>query len=308
MIKRLYLANGQLAQPLAGTSDDIALDTATITYILSVLNVGDWAYLTITWMDKLEVVRVHLDYSGLNVDRGIGTRQHGFPMGASVRYKLTQSEIEDKVSAPTLNIVASGYGVMSAVEFNGQWILGYTPLQIQAVGGIQTYYTDDGNLVIVDAVGAFGCCGGAGGAGAPAIPGPYFYLTSQLYPFNVVESGINTAPQGRGRDGKPFGPPFNFMLLNEFFTVHDSLKSMVSTYDMSMIGGSHSYTDLEALKTSVSLHDAIMFGGTEAYTQTEALQGSAYPLSALLYGGAVTYSDASSAVKTSVLVHDMTVA
>jgi len=308
VIKRLYLANGTLTTPLASTSEDIAVDSTLGAYLAAQLDVGDWTYLSLMWQDKVEIIRLHMEFSGLEVDRGINGQRHSYPAGSVVKYQLTQQEIQDATNSAPLNLYASGYGAATVDNTGSTWTVGYPTLTTQTVGGIETYYTDLGELVITDKIGAFGCCG-EGLDGAPGIDGPFFYFTSMLYPLNITDSGIDGMPQGRAKDGHPFNWPFDFQLLNKWFTQVDMrIAATLTAKDFNLYGGAHSYAFLDKAYATIVVEDSLLYGANHTYAATENLYSDAYPLSALLYGGAVTYSTDIDQLYGTISVSNMTVA
>lgn len=298
MIKRLYLANGYLLSPLDRTSDDIAVDASIATLLQAKLGMGDHCYLTLVYRDKLEVIKVRKDYSGFRVDRAQdGTCRQGFPTNTTIKYTLTGAEIADSVDIGVWSIYASGYGMATVVGGNGSWAVGLDTIHADTVGGLDAR-TEGNELVISDKTGMFGCCDG-GITGAPFIPGPFFYLTSQLYPQEVVE--IMT-PQPKDRDGNSI-PPINFdlpwWLLTQPSQIEQYIGRGISVFDWQNFGSQGSFTapPEQYMKTGVGVGiytEWLKYGGQEAFTAPveQYIGRDCYPLQMLLFGGEVTYDRA----------------
>lgn len=298
MIRRLYLANGTLQAALPKWSDDITVDTATAQYMLSVLNIGDWAYLELKWMDNTEIIKVYLNYSGLQVNRSQdGSSRFGFPVGSTVKYKLTQAEIQDateNANTNPLNVYASLTGFATVTGSAGTWTIGYPNINVQGVGGIKGHYSiSDATLYLDQYYPAAGCCSIAG-TGAPLIAGPDFYFTSQPYP----AEGLDWMEPNPNRDKPGQNTNFGFgdlWLLTQPNVVEPGLGSTPDLISVLTFGsaGSFSVTDEYINPNSVFITSAETFGGAAAFTAVEAtyMEGNCYILQALLYGSEVQYNN-----------------
>jgi hypothetical protein len=295
VIKRLYLANGTIVSPLDKSSNDIAVDTSIATLLQDNLNLGDHCYLTLLYKDNLEVIKIRRDYSGFRVDRGQdGTVQYSFPAGAQLVYRLTSAEISDAATVLDWNIYASGYGFATVVGGNGTWEIGLDAIHADTVGGLTTR-VEDNELVISDNIGAFGCCDG-GLTGAPFIPGPFFYLTSMLYPQESIEA---VTPNPKDRLGSPI-PPISFdsqwWLLTQPSVLDKYVGHDISLLDWENYGGEATFTaptDKYILPTvGVGVfEDWLEYGGQKEFTvpPEKYILTNCYPLEMLMYGGEVDY-------------------
>lgn len=295
MIKRLYLANGTLQTALSKSSEDIAVDATTATYILSVLGIGDWAYLTLEYMGLVEVVKVYLNYSGLNVDRAQdGTKREGFPAGATVIYKLTQAEIQDATPASTVNIYAALTGYIDVTVSGSTTTISYPYLTVQGNGGIRGYFTTiDATLYLDSWYPAAGCLSIAGN-GAPLIGGPDFYVTSQPYPVLVVDEYMAANPQNLENPGTGdfgFGPLWT---LTQPMIYDGYMQSSAGLGMMNVFGseGSFSVTDAYMAAQGGTVNSINVYGTQGSFTVSDTgyMQGGAYPLQMLIFGSEVEYN------------------
>lgn len=146
----------------------------------------DWYYLFIESDCAIEVVKV-LGRSGstLYVARGQDYAEAvAFPAGSKVYYGLTKAEILDATAqAGSLKIFTD------QVLYYKDNVIGYGPLSIQFKGANYLIGGSSPEISIGRQENAYGCCNGSDVA-AP-IPSPFIYLTSQMYPYEVVE-GIQT--------------------------------------------------------------------------------------------------------------------
>lgn len=293
MIKRLYLADGGLTAPLGKFADDIAVDNS-IAAQLTALNTGDYCYLTLIEEEKLEVIRIYRDYSGLGVDRAqSGTVRQSFSLAAKIQYRLTLSEIQDSVPISPANIYSAGTGVVSIEGSDGRWVVFLSPPQAQTLGGIDSR-TEENELVLFDRSGMFGCCDSSL-TGAPDIDGPYFYLTSQLYPHEVTE--IMT-PNPKDRSGNSI-PPINidgtWWLLTQPSMVEQYVTNSAAPFEWEKYGNAKAFSAVEQyIATGVDVGDWDKYGGEKEFTAPPAAYviPLCYPLEMFLFGGAVTYDRA----------------
>lgn len=295
MIRRLYLLNGKLSSPLTSTMDNITVDETTGNTLLTELDYGDFCYLTITDGANYEVIKVHRDYTGLNVSRGQdGTEQLGFSKDASIIYRLTGAEIQDACQIQAPNIYGSGYGIAQVNrETIGKYVISLPQLSLDCAGGISAY-TDGENTYIVDAIGAYGCCG-TSVVGTPGIPGAYFYLTSMLYPQEAME--IMT-PQPKDNNGNNI-PPINIDGGGWWTLVQPSLyekyisQSAETVGDWNLFGGEAAFTAApeKYINTSMSVGEMVEFGGQHSFTakDTSYISTASYPLLMQLFGNSVEY-------------------
>lgn len=292
MIKRLYLVNGNLTKPLDINEEDIAVDANTATQ-LSILNIGDWCYLTIIEGNKLEVIKITKFPSWYWVDRGQdGTDQFSFSTQAKIVYLLTAQEIEDAVSGTPLNIYPNGYGALEVNTGVNSWQISYTELSIQTLGGISWMNPDGYEIVITDNNGMFGCCDGSL-TGAPYAGGVPFYLTSQLYSFFTVEQFV-----GVNESNKATIPPLNidnpWYLLVQPVINQDWTSLPISINSWNMFGGAATFSATEPVYISsyINTNDWNMFGGAVTFSATEPVYVSmdAYVLDMESFGAAIVYS------------------
>jgi hypothetical protein len=298
VIKRLYLANGTILTPLSKASEDVAVDTSIATLLNEGLGIGDHCYLTLMNNNYIEVIKVRKDYSGLRVDRGQdGTCRQDFPAQTKLLYKLTSAEIQDASTAANYEIYASGYGFATVIGGNGVWVIGAPAIYADAVGGIETR-TEGNELVIFDRTGMFGCCDG-GVTGAPTIPGPYFYLTSMLYPQEAIEV---MTPQPKDKHGNTISP-INFdipwWLLTQPSLVERYLQTGITVFDWQKYGSEGSFTaPIEKyIRTDIGVGaygEWVRYGGQQEFIAPieHYIFRDCYPLQMLLFGGEVTYDKA----------------
>jgi hypothetical protein len=294
VIKRLYLANGILLAPLSKASEDVAVD-GDIADLLDTLGLGDHCYLTLVNECVLEVIKIRKDYSGFRVDRGQdGTCTQGFPTGTRIVYRLTGVEIQDATTAANYNIYASGYGFANVSGGNGNWTIGADAIHADTVGGIEAR-TEGNELVIFDKIGMFGCCDG-GVTGAPFIPGPFFYLTSMLYPQEVIEL---VTPNPKDRLGNPIPPIYfnsDWWLLVQPSILDKYVSHGVGLLDWENYGSETSFTAPTEKYISQDIgvgvfDDWYKFGGEADFTAPpeKYIARGAYPLEMLMFGGQVDY-------------------
>lgn len=299
MIKRLYLANGELLQPLQPSSDDVAVD-ASIAGMLATLGLSDHCYLTLINGCKLEVIKISRDNFGFHVDRGIdGTARQGFPVGTQIVYRLTKSEILDGINFNDYRIYADGSGYAYVNGGNGSWIIGAPPIHADTVGGI-TAYTEDNELVIQDNVGMFGCCDSSL-TGAPGIDGPIFYLTSMLYGQEAIEV---FTPNPKDKNGNSI-PPINFNLPWYLLTQPSGVERYFDTdlqpgkyADWNIFGGQKAFTAApeKYIRSSMGVGvygDWNEFGGQQAFTSAaeKYIRTDCYPLQMITFGNGIEYKN-----------------
>lgn len=296
MIKRLYLANGYLLAPINIVSDDVAVDTSTATLLQTKLGVGDHCYLTLLSDEKLEVIKIRRDYSGFRVDRSQdGTTRQNFPIGTQIVYRLTSVEITDASAFNPYNIYASGYGYATVLGGNETWSIEIDVVHADTVGGIETR-TEGNKLVISDRIGMFGCCDG-GVTGAPFIPGPFFYLTSKLYPYETVDIVSNNPKDKNGNLVPPMGFDNPWWLLTQPSVVEGVyVNQFMVPFEWQVYGGSEaiSVTEPTYVSQNIGTMDWNLYGGAEAFSSVEStyITMNAYVLEMLLFGSAVTYDRA----------------
>lgn len=295
VIKRLYLANGHLATPLDAYADDIAVDTS-VAGALQGLEIGDHCYLTLVEDDKLEVVQIRKDYSGFSIRRAQdGTIRQSFSLRANILYKLTAAEIVDAVVSSPYNIYASGYGFAEVTHLAGVWNISIPAIQAVTLGGVDSR-TEGNTLVLSDKVGMFGCCDG-GVTGAPSILGPFFYLTSKLYPYEAVEVVSNNPKDKNGNVIPPIDFDLPWWLLTQPSVVEPNyIRPDAAPFEWELFGGAKVFTVVEPqyVSQNMGVMDWEMFGGAEQFTSVEptyiAMDG--YILEMLMFGSAVVYDRA----------------
>lgn len=290
MIKRLYLVNGNLTQPLDKEDENIAVDVITAAQ-LDALNTGDWCYLTLLEGSKLEVIKITRFPSWYWVDRAQdNTNKFNFSTNAKIVYRLTSREIQDAVTGVPLNIYPDGYGAIEVNTGINSWQISYQKIGIQTLGGVSWMNPDGYEIVITDNDGMFGCCNG-GLTGAPYAGGVIFYLTSQLYAVFIKES-LTPTPNDKRTGQPPSSPIGNFTLFNMPI---DMITPQVVLGNFEMYGGStvlNPYID-SYISTTGSIVNAEMYGGAKNippyYDEYIALDG--YPLVMELFGNSVDYSN-----------------
>lgn len=246
VIKRLYLANGNLTQPLDKNDENIAVDANTAIQ-LATLNVGDWCYLTLIEGNKLEVIKITKFPSWYWVDRGQdSTSQFSFSTQAKIVYLLTAQEIEDAVNGTPLNIYPNGYGALEVNTGINSWQISYTELSIQTLGGISWMNPDGYEIIITDNNGMFGCCDG-NLTGAPYAGGTFFYLTSQLYAYYGLEWISPTPHDLNGNAIPPIDSTQDgWWLLQQPYSTDQFINPSVSVTGFNLFGGIityHNYID-----------------------------------------------------------------
>lgn len=298
VIKRLYLADGVLLAPLSKASEDVAVDTSIATLLDTLLGLGDHCYLTLLNGNTLEVIKIRKDYSGFRVDRGQdGTCRQSFPTNTKIVYKITGAEIQDATTVANYSIYASGYGFATVTGGNGSWVISADAIHADTVGGIETR-TEGNELVISDKIGMFGCCDG-GVTGAPFIPGPFFYLTSMLYPQEAIEV---MTPQPKDKLGNPI-PPINFntdwWLLTQPSLIEQYMSRGIAPFEWQKYGSEGSFTAPveKYIKTGMGVGvygEWLRYGGQQVFTAPieQYIGRNCYPLEMLLFGGEVTYNRA----------------
>lgn len=281
---------------------------------MSVLGLFDWAYLKLEHYGNTEIIKVYLTYSGLQVDRGQdGTERHAFPAGTEIKYALTQVEIQDATPASPLNVYPDLSSYAQVSGSNGEFIIGYPFIATQFEGGIRAYYTEsDATLHIDDWFPAAGCCSIAGN-GAPLIGGPFFYLTSQLYPVEVIEEFIAPNPDtDKNHHGtNPFGPGPLWTLTQPVVSEGYVGTGPAAFGPMNVFGGQKTYTDTEQYVASytVTMGPLNTFGGQAAGSVLDQyVSGNAYILQLLVYGNDVQYNnDIEKYIKSLVSITNITV-
>lgn len=295
MIKRLYLVNGNLTQPLDKNDENIAVDTNTATQ-LATLNVGDWCYLTLLEESKLEVIKITKFPLWYWVDRAQdGTCQFSFSTKAKIVYRLTSQEIKDAVTGTPLNIYSDGYG---AIEINtglNSWQISYQGINIQTLGGISWMNPDGYEIIITDNDGMFGCCDGSL-TGAPYAGGIFFYLTSELYAYFGTDS---VSPNPKDKNGNSI-PPLDSNRNNWYLLIQPSILDQYiglepSLGDWEMYGSSGSFTaPPDYVQPYVDIPEEwSLFGGAKQFSSVDQyVSTDAYPLEMFTFGSAVDYSNA----------------
>lgn len=298
MIKRLYLANGTLQASLPKWSEDVSVSAGMATYMASILGIGDWAYLAIKWYDQTEIIKVFVNYSGLQVTRAQdGTKAGAFPAGATIGYQLTQAEIQDAIDAlelPSLNLYPSGYGVAEVNLVNGVWELAYPAIDATTAGGIKTIYeTSDGVLYLTDYFPAAGCCTEAGN-GAPLIGGPFFYFTSQPYAIEAIDN-MQPGPNPKYPNENSFGFGNIWLLTqpNVIETMDMATKTGVNYVNVFGSQGSFSAVDEYVAPAGAYINYVNVFGsqGSFSVEDDDYLANNCYILQANLFGSAVAYDN-----------------
>lgn len=288
MIKRLYLVNGKLIQPLDSKDEDIAVDAATAAQ-LNTLNVDDWCYLTILEEDKLEVIKITRMPFWFWVDRAQdNTISYSFSSNAKIVYRLTTQEIRDAVNIAPLNVYPDGYGALLVSTDSNSWTIKYTDLNIQALGGISWMNPDGYEIIITDNSGMFGCCDGSL-TGAPYAGGVPFYLTSELYSVQFLMESISNNPK-RLYSNQPNNP---IVGMNIYEIPGDKMYNSISMGAVNVFGQSipYSYMDIGFI-SAAELQDINSFGGIKYLnTLDQYLKLDNYPLEVLLLGNSVDYID-----------------
>lgn len=292
VIKRLYLVNGNLTQPLDKNDENIAVDTNTATQ-LATLNVGDWCYLTLLEGYKLEVIKITKFPLWYWVDRAQdGTCQFSFSTKAKIVYRLTSQEIKDAVTGTPPSIYPDGY---SAIEINtgvNSWQISYQDIGIQTLGGISWMNPDGYNIVITDNDGMFGCCDGSL-IGAPYTGGVPFYLTSELYAVLNIEGYIGVNKSNKA-DIPPIDINTDWWLLTQPLIQQEWVSSPININDWNMYGGSESFSFSDMyVATSMGVLDWNRYGGAKSFSSVESkyILMDAYVLGMQLFGGAVVYNN-----------------
>lgn len=294
MIKRLYLANGQLTAPLDIYSEDIAVDATLAAMLDANLVVGDHCYLTLRNKGVIEVVKIRRDYEGYQVHRGQdSTSKQGLPTGTSITYMLTMAEILDGISLIPYHINADGTGYAYVTGGNGTWVIGAPQIHADTLGGISAR-AEDNVLYVFDHIGMFGCCDGSL-TGAPHIPGPIFYLTSMIYGYEGFD--IMT-PQPKDKNGNTI-PPLNFdslppwyLLTQPFIYELYSLANMV-VLPMQLFGGQKTFTAPvdKYIDIDMGVLDWQIYGTAGQFTAPPDKYTFAdmFPLKMVMYGGEIVY-------------------
>lgn len=289
MIKRLYLVNGGLTKALGNKDADIAVDNITAQQLVTGLSLGDWCYLALEYQDNLEIIKVTKTPIELQVDRAQdNTTAKNFPVGSKIKYRLTRQEILDKGNLQTLSISADG---LSGISISGYQI-SYKLNNPSTLGGIETTFEQDGEIVIRDKTGAFGCCD-SNLTGAPSVGGQIFYLTSQLYAYITNESVTGEPKDKNGNAVPPLNLQTNFWLLDQPQPKEEFVKTQVGMNEWSLFGGAKS-TVMQPngyVGTSADANDWNRFGGAKSFTAPpeQFISTNSYPLEMQLFGNAVEY-------------------
>lgn len=313
MIKRLYLANGHLAQPLDSSQDDIAVDSS-IASQLNTLSKGDSCFLSIIEDDKIEVVKITNQGTWYKVDRAqASTERQSFSTNANIVYRLTDQEIIDSVNGSPLALYYDGYSPIQITNNNGVFTVTYSQLNVQGIGGISCEIRNWSEIIISDNIGAFGCCD-TSLTGAPFPGGIPFYLTSQVYAVYDVDSyvGINRGtPSGKTVGGMPPKsyvdiPPVNvnsdgsggFWLLVQPNIIEPYVNNTISLGQWELFGSSTAFTVIESahyINNSISIVDGWqLYGGAAAFTVNETknyVSMDSYVLDMQLFGGSIIYNN-----------------
>lgn len=287
MIKRLFLLDGILGTPLHASGTRVELDAISGAYILQELSFVDWAYALV---NQSELVRIHVDDLGLRLDRGVdSTIAHSYPAGVSIKYAITQSELQDASAIFGVVLRPDSHGVADISGAAPNWSVGYAPITFNTVGGVDVSirYND---IIVYDRIGAFGCCGESV-TGAPDIDGPIFYLTSTLYPLLATESMAGYNERSKS-DAANRIPPFSWQI---WTAPYGYMQANAQPLGGDLWGGAESYTiSSEGLAHfgAVPL-DGDLYGGAVQYNAyvPEYLSVSGYPLEGQLYGNAVNYNN-----------------
>jgi hypothetical protein len=295
VIKRLYLVNGNLTQPLDKYDEDIAVDSATAIQ-LATLNVGDWCYLTLIEGYKLEVIKVTKLPSWYWVDRAQdGTCQFSFSIKAKIVYRLTSQEIKDAVSSTPLSIYPDGYGAIEVSTGVNSWQISYQDISIQTLGGISWMNPDGYEIVITDNNGMFGCCDGSL-TGAPYAGGVPFYLTSEIYAY-FGNDVLTPNPKYNGHSLAPLDTNTNNWYL---LTQPSILDKYIGMYvpqlgDWELYGSSGAFTaPPEWAQPYICIPgEWSIFGGMKQFQCTDQyISTDAYPLEMFTFGSEVDYNNA----------------
>lgn len=293
VIKRLYLVNGNLTQPLDINEENIAVDTNTANQ-LNILNVGDWCYLTIVESSKLEVIKITKFPSWYWVDRGQdNTSQFSFSTQAKIVYLLTAQEIEDAVNGTPLSIYPNGYGALEVNTGVNSWQISYTELNIQTLGGISWMNPDGYEIIVTDNNGMFGCCDGSL-TGAPYAGGTFFYLTSQLYSYYGTDI-ISPTPTDKNGNSIPPVNPNGWWLLDQPQPVEKYIALYGNLMQLNLFGSAVNYPYYidQYIGISGSLLNMNIYGGVKNVSpyvdQYMGLNG--YLLVMNTFGSAVDYSN-----------------
>lgn len=285
MIKRLYLADGYLLTPLDKYSDDIAVDSTLATLLTTGLNIGDTCYLTIE-SEYLEVLRITRYYYGLEVERAQdGTSRQNFAANTKVLYKLTRAEISEAASYHGIELFPDSTG---STEISGGNI-NIPEIKIQTVGGIKSI-VEKNKILIIDNNGMFGCCGSSV-TGAPNIDGPYFYLTTTLYPYEYFDWATPTPTDSAGNPIPPVPIDGEWWQLDQPTIVGDYAYPRMQVLSLDTFGGAQTTSTFEYAATDMSLLSLDTFGGAQTYTNAkDGMSMDSYPLDFLLFGNSVEYN------------------
>jgi len=177
-MKRAYLANGYLVQPLSEKGYVATVDAATWLYLNTLLGT-DYCYLVIAGREVVKVLGLQATNQVL-LQRGLeGTHRKTWIAGRSIKYGLTWSEVQDATTYIGYTLNVSG-----GVSWDGVNIF-YPELNLLGIGGI----TCDGTYIddIPDNV---GCCISTE---PPSIPLQYLplrqvYLTG-AFDYRITDSG-----------------------------------------------------------------------------------------------------------------------
>lgn len=294
MIKRLYLANGQLTAPLDIYSEDIAVDATLAAMLDANLVVGDHCYLTLKNKGVIEVVKVRRDYEGYQVDRGQdSTSKQGLPTGTSITYMLTMAEILDGINLIPYHINADGTGFAYVTGGNGTWVIGAPQIHAETLGGISAR-AEDNVLYVFDHIGMFGCCDGSL-TGAPHIPGPIFYLTSMIYGYEGFDIMTSSPKDYNGNAIPPLNfdglPPW-FQLIQPFIDELYCLPN-VSVLAMNVYGHDVEFTAApeKYIATDSSPLDWNVYGSNGEFTAPpdKYIHIDVFPLQMTAFGSEVVY-------------------
>lgn len=289
MIKRLYLANGHLAQPLDIRSDDVAVDSSIAALLDINLSVGDYCYLTLIENEKIEVIKITRFISWYSVAREQdNTVRQLFSTKASVVYKLTRQEIVDSVSRNDVSIYPDGYGAIQINNAGASWSIGYTKLNTSGLGGVNVLTPKEYEITIVDNDGMFGCCD-ASLTGAPFAGGQVFYLTSQLYTIDMEVEVVSNNPK-RLDNGEPNAP---FLALNIWQVPEDKMYNGIMLNEVNLFGGQKTYDFSDVtFALSADMLQVDIFGGEKKYDYTDGyFKLDCYVLEVYQFGNAVEYVD-----------------
>jgi hypothetical protein len=176
MLFRPYTIDAILGEPLSSRTKALLLSSIPS---LS-LSDGDWCYLKLEEYGKIEIIKVEQTQGCFLLTRGVDNTKPTDFAAARITYTLTVSEIHDGIP-DSGNLTVYGEGAAEAV---GTEVYVARPL----VGYIGVHYSfgSDAVVRIGRQENAYGCCGADNEVGGLGFG--IFYLTSLIYPLEVLES------------------------------------------------------------------------------------------------------------------------